>query len=327
MRNPERFKRGARVMFIGDSITCNGKFIAHIQEYYRTHFPEDRIKLYNAGISGGNVHDSALRYLEADLALFKPTQAVLMIGMNDIWRGHYMGQEHYTDIKTERARIYFEGVAELAARLYAKGIPMIFCTPTPFDDEMACDEPAGKNLAMALTGYGHFCAGLAEKYEAPVVDFNASLTYFNREMQKKNPAFSLVGCDRVHPTELGHAFMACVFLRAQGFTDVPETTTAAYENGEIEVSLSQINAQRYEVEQKLRALRNAIYFSMGDAWQAPLAERIKLAQAYVAENKDKADTNPYIVQRVAEYIENAVHEEEYTVTLLKLTDALYEVQP
>ncbi len=44
MRNPERFPRGARVMFIGDSITHNGMFLAHIQEYYRTHFPEDGVK-------------------------------------------------------------------------------------------------------------------------------------------------------------------------------------------------------------------------------------------------------------------------------------------
>jgi len=83
MKAPQRFPRDARVMFIGDSITCNGTFLAHIQEYYRTHFPEDKVKIYNAGVSGGNVCDSALRYLEGDLAFFAPTHAVLMIGMNE----------------------------------------------------------------------------------------------------------------------------------------------------------------------------------------------------------------------------------------------------
>lgn len=324
MRNPERFPKDARVMFIGDSITCNGTFIAHIQEYYMTRFPADRVKLYNAGVSGGNVWGSALRYLEADLALFEPTHAVLMIGMNDIWRGHYMAKEHYTDIKTERNRLYFEGVALLAEKLYERGIPLIFCTPTPFDDEMACEAEAGKNLAMALTGYGHFCAGLAEKYGAPVVDFNSAMTFFNRERQKKDPAFSLVGADRVHPTAEGHAFMASVFLRAQGFTDLPEVTVEAYEKSGISLSLSSKNTARFEVEKKLRTLRCAAYFSLGDKWNAPYEERLAIARDYIAENKGKADANAFVLGCVETYLENVPHEEEYTASLLRLTDALYE---
>ncbi len=327
MRNPERFPRGARVMFIGDSITHNGMFLAHIQEYYRTHFPEDGVKIYNAGVGGGNVYGSALRYLEADLSLFEPTHAVLMIGMNDIWRGHYMQKEHYTDIKITRNRIYYEGVASLAEKLYERGIPLTFCTPTPFDDEMACAEAAGKNLAMALTGYGQYCIGLAEKYGAPVVDFNSAMTLVNRRLQEKDPARSLVGTDRVHPTEEGHAFMATVFLRAQGFTDLPEATAETCERGEMMLSLSEINKQRYEVEQKLRALRNGVFFSLGDRWSAPYEERIALAEAYVKENENKEGVNPFVVQRVKEYIQNAVHEEEYTASLLALTDALYGGAP
>lgn len=325
MRKPKRFAPLSRVMFIGDSITCNGRFIAHIQDYYLSHFPEDKVKLYNAGVSGGNVHGSALRYLEADLALFRPTEAVLMIGMNDIWRGHYMADEHYTDIKTERNNIYFEGVAKLAEELYARGIPLTFCTPTPFDDEMACDVPAGKNLAMALTGYGHFCAGLAEKYGAPVVDFNSAMTYFNRELQKKDTAASLIGPDRVHPTEAGHAFMASVFLSAQGFTDVPATTIEAYEKGEITFAFSDANAQRYATEQNFKKVRNAAYFALGDAWQKSLDERLAFAQNYIEVNKAKPDANQYILSCVEDYLVYAPEEENYKKDLLRLTDALYGV--
>ena len=323
MKAPQRFPRDARVVFIGDSITCNGTFLAHIQEYYRTHFPEDRVKIYNAGVSGGNVHESALRYLEADLAFFAPTHAVLMIGMNDIWRGHYMNEtEHYTAVKTERNRIYFEGVALLAEKLYARGIPMIFCTPSPFDDEMVCDAPAGKNLAMALTGYGHFCCGLAEKYGAGVVDFNGTMTEFNRDMQKKDPTFSLCGSDRVHPTEvLGHVFMAITFLRAQGFTDLPEPTVENYEKGLLTLSLSEIGKARHDAEQKTRGLRTAVFFCMGDDWNKPIDERLEIARKYVADNRSNPDANPFIVDRVEQYISLAEHEEEYLAELMRLTDA------
>ena len=325
MKAPERFPRGARVMFIGESITCAGMFIAHVQEYYRKHFPEDKIKLYNAGVSGGNVHGSALRYFDADMEFFKPTHAVIMIGMNDIWRGHYMNaQEHYTDIKAERNRIYFEGVALLAEKLYARGVSVTFCTPTPFDDEMACETPAGKNLAMALTGYGHFCIGLAEKYGAGVVDFNSALTHFNREMQKKDPAFSLCNADRVHPSELGHVFMALVFLRAQGFTELPEPTVENYEKGLLELSLSEDNAKRREMERCARALRNGVYFCAGDKWDAPLEERVALLEAFVEENKDSTTVNPYIYNCAKEYLANVGEEERYKAELLALTDALYE---
>ena len=323
MRNPERFPRGARVMFIGDSITCNGTFISYIQEYYRTHFPEDRVRMFNAGVSGGNVHESALRYLASDLAEHEPTHAVIMLGMNDIWRGHYMTEEHYTDVKAERARVYLDGMLQLTEALSARGIPFVLCTPTPFDDEMVCEEPAGKNLAMALTGYGYLCMGLAEKYGAPCVDFNEAMTFFNREMQKKDPAFSLIGTDRVHPTAAGHALMATVFLRAQGFTDLPEPTVDAYERGALAFAVEAKEQKRYELEQSRRRIRTGAYFFLGDAWQAPLEERLSLAKTYLNENRDKPDANPYIIKCVEEYLTEAPREEEYRVRLQALTDALY----
>jgi lysophospholipase L1-like esterase len=297
-----------------------------VQEYYRNRFPEDKIKCYNAGVAGGNVHESALRYLEKDLELFSPTHVVLMIGMNDVWRHLYMNPaEHCTAAKTQRNDRYFEGVALLAEKLYARGISMTFCTPTPFDDEMACETPAGKNLAMALTGYGHFCIGLAEKYGAGVVDFNSALTHFNREMQKKDPAFSLCNADRVHPSDgLGHTFMALVFLRAQGFTELPEPTVENYEKGLLELSLSEDNAKRHEMERCARALRNGVYFCAGDKWDAPLEERVALLEAFVEENKDSTTVNPYIYNCAKEYLVNVGEEERYKAELLALTDALYE---
>lgn len=324
MKAPERFPRGARVLFIGDSITYNGTFIAHVQEYYRNRFPEDKIKCYNAGVAGGNVHESALRYLEKDLELFSPTHVVLMIGMNDVWRHLYMNPaEHCTAAKTQRNDRYFEGVSLLAEKLYARGISMTFCTPTPFDDEMACETPAGKNLAMALTGYGHFCIGLAEKYGAGVVDFNSEMTHFNREMQKKDPAFSLCNADRVHPSDgLGHTFMALVFLRAQGFTDLPAPTVENYEKGLLELSLSEDNKKRHETEHFVRVVRTAAFFALGEDWQKPLAERLAIMERYVAEGKKNEASRP-IACFVEDHLKDMDKEEEKTAEMLALTDALY----
>ena len=154
MQEPKRFPRGARVLFIGDSITCKGTFIAHIQDYYRSHFPEDKVKCFNAGVSGGTVKKSALPYLEKDLADYSPTHAVIMLGMNDIWDG--------------TCKDYFEGMEELADKLYARGISVTFCTPTPIDSGRAPHEENVVRSADKLTGFGYFCRGLAMKYGAPV---------------------------------------------------------------------------------------------------------------------------------------------------------------
>ena len=109
-----------------------------------------------------------------------------------------------------------------------------------------------------------------------------------------------------------------------GFTDLPEVTVEAYEKSGISLPLSSKNTARFEVEKKLRTLRCAAYFSLGDKWNAPYEERLATARDYIAENKGKADANAFILGCVETYLENAPHEEEYTASLLRLTDALYE---
>ncbi|MDZ4197674.1 MAG: hypothetical protein U1E27_00135, partial [Kiritimatiellia bacterium] len=49
-----------------------------------------------------------------------------------------------------------------------------------------------------------------------VVDFHGPMTAFNAERQAKDPAFTLIGSDRVHPGAPGHLLMAWLFLKSQG---------------------------------------------------------------------------------------------------------------
>ena len=48
----KRFPDHARVVFIGDSITAAGTWIAHIYDYYLRNFPWSGIRMFNSGISG-----------------------------------------------------------------------------------------------------------------------------------------------------------------------------------------------------------------------------------------------------------------------------------
>ena len=40
-----------KILFLGDSITDNGKYISYIQSYLLMHQPESRIQIYNLGLT------------------------------------------------------------------------------------------------------------------------------------------------------------------------------------------------------------------------------------------------------------------------------------
>lgn len=318
----EKFPAGARVMFLGDSITHNGAAMARIQDYYAEKFPEDKVKFYNAGISGGGT-PSARRYLDLDLALFRPTHVVVMLGMNDIWRGLYWTPGNQIRTMDERNTAYFDGMKEICDRLAARGIRIVLCTPTPFDDRMEAEIEAGRDLSQALAGYGFFCRGLAVAYDAPVVDYSTEMTSFNRDLQEIDPKASLIGSgDRVHPTPGGQAFMAKVFLRAQGF-DVALPTAEEYLKDAPLPELSAKNAVRWECENLCRNLRATEYFLTGDKWDAPAEEKYALIKAF-AEKPEPGPHAEYFTRLANQYLENGAEAEAHNARLLALTDALYD---
>lgn len=312
MQEPKRFPKNARVLFIGDSITCKGTFIAHIQDYYRSRFPEDQVKCFNAGVSGGTVKKSALFYFEKDMKDYSPTHAVVMLGMNDLW---------------QPLEDYFEGMDTLLRRLYDRGISVTLCTPTPYDGGRAPESISTRRTADKLTGFGYFCRGLAMKYNASVVDLNGVMTDFLDAMQKKEPSFTLHWDDRVHPNpELGHVVMALAFLSAQGFTDIPAPTPEAYEAGEYaSLTFSEENKARYDKEQIVRCVRCADYLVVGqELWGESFDERMKPIREFLALVERGEPHNGYVASLARSYSEFAPNEEAHIADLLRLTEDLYK---
>ena len=83
-----RFPDHSRIVFIGDSITAAGMWIAHIYDHYLRNFPQSDIRMFNAGISGGSTR-SALKHFDENIMVYRPTHAVIMLGMNDVARNRY----------------------------------------------------------------------------------------------------------------------------------------------------------------------------------------------------------------------------------------------
>ncbi len=76
------FKKGDRVVFVGNSITDGGHYHSYIWLYYMTRFPNQRIDVFNAGI-GGDVAGQILSRFDGDVLTKKPTAIALTFGMND----------------------------------------------------------------------------------------------------------------------------------------------------------------------------------------------------------------------------------------------------
>lgn len=212
------FADGEVVALVGDSITHGGRWHRYIADFYATRFPERTVRFVNGGISGDTA-GGVLNRLDADILVHHPTAAVVMLGMNDVGRDSYkVGADDRAVVRRQQSLDgYQANMAKLVERLQAGGVKrLVLVTPSPFDQtaQMARENLPGVNDALARCGV--VVTGLAAKSAAGVVDFNGPMTALNGDGQKTDPAFTIVGADRVHPGAPGHLLMAWLFLKAQG---------------------------------------------------------------------------------------------------------------
>lgn len=215
----EVFKDGETVCFLGDSITHGGRYYSVMYDYYLTRFPERKIYFVNAGVSGDSAGGAQGRLVD-DVISKKPASVSVMLGMNDVGRGNYVANPDAQKKAAQDSALeyYRKNMDTLVGRIRTEANPrLILITPSPFDQTVVNDR--NNNQPGCNDGLGR-CAEatrvLAVKYNGEVVDFHGPMTAFNLEQQKKNPAFTIVGPDRVHPGQEGHLMMAWLFLKAQG---------------------------------------------------------------------------------------------------------------
>jgi len=223
------FADGEVVAFVGDSITHDGRWHRYIAEFYATRFPDRRIIFINAGVSGDSA-GGALQRLDADVLSWKPTTAVVMLGMNDVGRDAYRpgsdGDAQMQAIRERHLTTYADNLGKLAARLGATCQRLVLVTPSPYEDTatLAAANLPGCNAALGRAS--QTVARLAAERQAGLVDLHAPMTTLDRLRQQQDPAFTLIGIDRVHPGSPGHLVMAWLFLKAQGVPALVSRTAA-----------------------------------------------------------------------------------------------------
>ncbi len=247
----ELFKDGETVCLLGDSITARGATQTIISDYYLTRFPDRTVRFVNAGRSGDSA-GGALGRVQEDVIAKKPTSVSIMFGMNDVNRGSYIANPD--DAKKGQQQQALDGykanMEKLVARIRAEaGDPKLyFVTPSPFDQTVVLEKE--NNQPGCNDGLGR-CAGIvremAQNNPSTLVDFHAPMTALNLEQQKKDPKWTIVGADRVHPSAPGHLMMAWLFLKTQGAPSLVSKVTVDAAGGRTGNS---VNAEVTGVEKK-----------------------------------------------------------------------------
>jgi len=215
-----------RVVFLGDSITFAGKWIAYVETYLRTHDPDFNAEFIAVGLpsetvsglseeghAGGafprpTVHER----LERVLAATKPDLVVACYGMNcGIY--HPLGEERFQK--------YREGMELLRKRCADVGARVVHLTPPVFDAEPIRDRtlPAGQtDYRRPYVGYDDVLAHYSDwllSMRTPdgnraawdVVDVHGPMLKFLKEHRASDPKYRLAG-DGVHPNDIGQWLIA-----------------------------------------------------------------------------------------------------------------------
>ena len=321
----KQFSQNARVCFVGDSITANGKFISKIFAYYNTHCPEKNVRIYNCGVSGDCARLCTKR-LEEDVYIYNPTEIVLMMGMNDLWRNHFAGENPAEVEKTTlRAREeHLKYMHQLCTDFAARGLPITLCSATPYDEITEHPESTenfiGCNgeLAMYASLYAEAMPEISFKNR---IDFNAPMTALLQELHDLQ-APSFIGSDRVHPGDTGHDIMAALFLRGQGFAGIPEPTAEALRDGTFALpDFSPANRTRMEAESVLRGLG---FVEWNMSWPKDgltTAEKIAYWQAH---REDAVKMGVYHTGRVDAYVQEKANEPVWLEKYLAATEAFLQ---
>ena len=201
--------------FVGNSITDGGHYHSYIWLYYMTHFPRMRLWMANCGVGGDTAKEILARF-DDDVLAKEPTVVTFTFGMNDTGYYEYNGNDSadFARRKYEETRQRFALCEEKLKSL--KGIRTVMIGTSPYDQTSTFNDEVFARKNDNMQRVVSLQKEAAERNGWEFLDFNAPMVAMNRKQQQTDPAFTLIGSDRIHPDNDGHMAMAYLFLQAQG---------------------------------------------------------------------------------------------------------------
>ena len=190
-------------IFIGDSVTDCGRDIEppYGDGYVREIARSGKLagKIINVGISGHRLVDLEKRW-QVDVLDHKPTLVSIAIGINDTWRRY----DDNDPTSTQDFRDQYHRVLTL--------------TRQTFSPEFVLCEPFLLSVRDEMNTWREDLDPKIEVVHAMAKEFGAVLVPFDKHVNKLATTMSMaeLADDGIHPSALGHAEMAKLWLSTVG---------------------------------------------------------------------------------------------------------------
>ena len=278
---------GQRVVFLGDSNTFAGGYVAYLDAYLFTRFPDRKFELLNLGLPSEtacglsepdhpyprpDVHER----LDRVLAKTKPDVVVLCYGMND---------GVYYPFSEDRFKKYQDGMLDVIDRVSKTGAKVVVVTPPPFDPRPVQDKLLPKTADKfswvhpyegyddVLKRYSDWLLTLRDK-GLMVVDAHEAISRHLLKMRESDPKYHLSG-DGVHIDGSGHWLVAQAILQAW---DAPaDVDTVAIDAKTGKATAGDVSDLAMDGGAIRFAWRTRLPMPTDPAWNNRLAEAEKIA--------------------------------------------------
>jgi isoamyl acetate esterase len=200
--------RHARIVFFGDSITeagdLPGGYVYLVRESLEAIYPDQRIDVIGAGVTGDTVPDLQAR-LGRDVLSQDPTHVVIFIGVNDVAKQSLPNPREEIVKET-----YRRGLRSLLTRIQRRGADTILCTPAVIGEDPASDNDHNK----LLDEYAAISRGVAAEVGAGLCDLRTAFRQYLKTHNPKQKHQGVLTYDGVHLNEEGNRFVARQMLMA-----------------------------------------------------------------------------------------------------------------
>ncbi len=220
-----------RVVFLGDSNTFAGTYVAYVEAVLRQHHSVEDVEILNVGLSS----ETTSGLSEPDHPFPRPTvherldRVLAKVNPDLVIAGYGINDGMYYPFAEERFVKYQEGIKLLVKKVKASGADVVLLTPSPFDPTL--QRKQGKLRPKGSDKYAWF--GVYENYDdvmaryaewiltskvnvEAVVDIRTPLVSRVDKARVTDPGFALSG-DGVHFVEEGHRIVAKAILEKPGY--------------------------------------------------------------------------------------------------------------
>ncbi|HEY3331425.1 MAG TPA: GDSL-type esterase/lipase family protein [Capsulimonadaceae bacterium] len=201
------------VAICGDSITQQKRYSVLIEDYLLMCQPSSNVHAVQFGSNGAGAYVLGSRI--NSLALFHPTVATMLYGMND-------GQ--YKPLNDERASGFRKGMNDSLDALKKIGVDRVVVASPDFI-ESANNPASATTYNVTLASLGEISRSVAGERGVVYTDNHAYMESAIRKIRAANPDAKFNLFD-VHPELSGHIMIAYSFLKGMGFDGAIGTITA-----------------------------------------------------------------------------------------------------